>query len=75
MAFPPLFYRLTMPSPTRAPSAEIKSFADTSTWRGRARLPNHRKSFLHFWQHHIDNQYLIQTEWIGNPGSKSQRDF
>jgi len=44
-----------------APSAEIKSFADKSTWRGRARLPKYRKSFLHFWEHHIESQYLIQS--------------
>ena len=44
-----------------APSAEIKSFADKSTWRGRARLPKYRKSFLTFWERHIDGQYLIQT--------------
>lgn len=45
-----------------APSAEIKSFADRSTWRGRARLPKYRKSFLTFWQHHIDSQYLRKIE-------------
>lgn len=44
-----------------APSAEIKSFADKSTWRGRARLPKYRKSFLHFWERHIESQYLIQS--------------
>ena len=44
-----------------APSAEIKSFADKSTWRGRARLPKYRKSFLHFWERHIDSQYLIRS--------------
>ncbi len=44
-----------------APSAEIKSFADKSTWRGRARLPKYRKSFLYFWERHIDSQYLIRS--------------
>ena len=44
-----------------APSAEIKSFADKSTWRGRASLPKYRKSFLHFWEHHIESQYLISS--------------
>jgi hypothetical protein len=42
-----------------APSAEIKSFADKSSWRGRARLPKYRKSFLAFWQRHIDSRYLL----------------
>lgn len=41
-----------------APSSEIKSFADKSTWRGQSRLPKYRKSFLHFWEHHIDYRYL-----------------
>ena len=43
-----------------APSTEIKSFADKSTWRGQAKLPKYRKSFLHFWEHHIDSRYLIE---------------
>lgn len=42
-----------------APSIEIKHFADKSTWRGQARLPKYRKSFLHFWESHIDTRYLI----------------
>jgi hypothetical protein len=41
-----------------APSKEIKSSADKTTWRGQARLPMYRKSFLHFWESHIDNRYL-----------------
>ncbi len=41
-----------------APSIEIKHFADKSTWRGQARLPKYRKSFLQFWEHHIDTRYL-----------------
>ena len=44
-----------------APSAEIKSFADKSTWRGLARLPKYKKSFLAFWERHIDSKYLIRT--------------
>lgn len=41
-----------------APSAEIKSFADRSTWRGRARLPKYRASFERFWERHLDARYL-----------------
>ena len=48
-----------------APSTEIKSFADKSTWRGQLRLPNYRKSFSSFWEQHIDSRYLIQTEASG----------
>jgi hypothetical protein len=44
-----------------APSTEIKSFADKSTWRGQARLPKYRKSFVAFWEQHIDSRFLIQT--------------
>jgi hypothetical protein len=45
-----------------APSTEIKSFADKSTWRGQVRLPKYRKSFSSFWEQHIDSRYLIQAE-------------
>lgn len=41
-----------------APSAEIKRFADKSTWRGRARLPKYRKSFRGFWEQHIEARYV-----------------
>ena len=41
-----------------APSIEIKHFADKSTWRGQAKLPKYRKSFLQFWEQHIDTRYL-----------------
>jgi hypothetical protein len=41
-----------------SPSIEIKHFADKSTWRGQARLPKYRQSFLHFWENHIDSRYL-----------------
>jgi hypothetical protein len=42
-----------------APSAEIKHFADRSTWRGRARLPKYRKAFAEFWQQHVEAKYLL----------------
>ncbi len=45
-----------------APSAEIKSFGNRSTWRGVTRLPKYRKSFLAFWEHHIDDRYLIKNQ-------------
>ena len=38
-------------------SAEIKQFADRSTWRGRRRLPRYRKSFMEFWRAHVDLKY------------------
>jgi hypothetical protein len=40
------------------PSAEIKKFADKSTWRGRSRLPKYRKCFKEFWEEYIDNRYV-----------------
>jgi hypothetical protein len=42
-----------------APSAEIKLFADKSTWRGRRRLPKYRKSFRTFWEQHIEPRYVV----------------
>lgn len=48
-----------------APSIEIKHFADKSNWRGQARLPKYRKSFLHFWENHIDPRYLIPATGEG----------
>jgi hypothetical protein len=42
-----------------APSAEIKHFADRSTWRGRRRLPKYRKVFCGFWQQHVEEKYLL----------------
>ncbi len=43
-----------------APSAEIKSFGNKSTWRGQFKLPKYRKSFLAFWERHIDGRYLLE---------------
>ncbi len=42
-----------------APSAEIKHFADRSSWRGRARLPKYRKVFLAFWRQHVEEKYVL----------------
>jgi hypothetical protein len=40
-----------------AASAEIKQFADKSTWRGRRRLPEFRRSFRAFWEQLVDPRY------------------
>jgi hypothetical protein len=40
------------------PSAEIKKFADKSTWRGRSRLPKYRRSFKEFWETNIDPKFV-----------------
>lgn len=45
-----------------APSAEIKSFVNTTTWRGRARLPKYRKRFGTFWARHVEAKYLLPPE-------------
>ncbi len=58
--FPPFVLSVDNAIPYFAPSAEIKKFSNKSTWRGQAQLPKYRKSFLAFWQNHIDDQYLIQ---------------
>jgi len=44
-----------------APSAEIKQFADRSTWRGRRRIPKYRKSFRVFWEHLVERKYLLDA--------------
>jgi hypothetical protein len=44
-----------------APSAEIKQFADRSTWRGRRRIPKYRKSFRIFWEHLVERKYLLDA--------------
>jgi len=45
-----------------APSAEIKYFADKSTWRGRFKLPKYRKSFRKFWEENINWQYVAKKK-------------
>jgi hypothetical protein len=40
------------------PSAEIKKFADKSTWRGRSRLPKYRECFKKFWEENVDSKYV-----------------
>ena len=59
--FPPFVLSVDNAIAYFAPSAEIKSFVGKSTWRGMVRLPKYRKSFLTFWEHHIDSHYLIET--------------
>jgi hypothetical protein len=44
-----------------APSAEIKLFADKTTWRGRRRLPKYRKAFRAFWDQHVESKYLLNA--------------
>ena len=58
--FPPFILSVENAIAYFAPSAEIKSFVNKSTWRGQAQLPKYRKSFLTFWESHIDSQYLIR---------------
>ena len=41
-----------------APSAEIKRFADKSTWRGRTKLPKYRNAFREFWEGHVEERYV-----------------
>ena len=41
-----------------APSAEIKFFADKSTWRGKRNLPKYRNSFRNFWEGNVDDKFI-----------------
>lgn len=56
--FPPFILSVENAIAYFAPSAEIKRFVNKSTWRGQAQLPKYRKSFLIFWESHIDSHYL-----------------
>ena len=58
--FPPFVLSVENAIAYFAPSAEIKKFVNKSTWRGQAQLPKYRKSFLAFWESHIDSQYLMK---------------
>ena len=43
------------------PSAEIKFFADKSTWRGRSRLPKYNEKFKAFWESHINEEFVLKS--------------
>jgi hypothetical protein len=59
--FPPFVLSVDNAIAYFGPSAEIKRFADKSTWRGRARLPKYRKSFREFWERHVEARYVIRS--------------
>jgi hypothetical protein len=46
-------------------SAEIKQFADRSTWRGRRRLAQYRKSFRTCWEQLVDPKYVLPGPYPG----------
>jgi len=56
--YPPFVLSAKNAIPYFKPSADIKKFADKSTWRGRSKLPKYRKTFKEFWQNHIDWKYV-----------------
>jgi hypothetical protein len=58
--YPPFVLSLKNAIPYFGPSADIKKFANKSTWRGRSRLPKYRKSFKDFWEKYIDWNYVIK---------------
>ena len=57
--YPPFVLSVKNAIPYFRPSAEIKQFADKSTWRGKIRLPKYRKSFKEFWEKNIDWKYVL----------------
>jgi hypothetical protein len=59
---PPFVLSVDNAIPYFAPSAEIKRFADKSTWRGRTRLPKYRSVFRKFWESHVEERYVIRPE-------------
>jgi len=58
--YPPFVLSVKNAIPYFKPSADIKHFADKSTWRGRSRLPKYRKTFKEFWEKHIEWKYVIE---------------
>jgi hypothetical protein len=42
-------------------SAEIKQFADRSSWHGRRRIPKYSKSFRVFWERLVELKYLLDA--------------
>jgi hypothetical protein len=59
--YPPFVLNVKNAIPYFEPSAEIKKFANKSTWRGRSKLPKYRKSFKDFWERNIDWVYVIKS--------------
>jgi hypothetical protein len=43
------------------PCALIKHFADKSSWSGKRKLPKYKATFREFWEHHIDERYVLRT--------------
>ena len=62
--FPPFVLSVNNAIAYFAPSAEIKSFVNKASWRGMTKLPKYRKSFLAFWERHIDSRYLMGSQEI-----------
>jgi len=59
--YPPFVLSPKNAIPYFKPSADIKKFANKSTWRGRSKLPKYRKSFKDFWEKYIDWNYVIKN--------------
>lgn len=60
--YPPFVLSVKNAIPYFKPSADIKKFANRSTWRGRSRLPKYRKTFKEFWEKHIEWKYVLKSE-------------
>jgi hypothetical protein len=58
--FPPFVLSVDNAIAYFAPSAEIKSFVNKASWRDLARLPKYKKSFLRFWENHLDGRYVLR---------------
>ena len=58
--YPPFVLSVKNAIPYFKPSADIKKFANRSTWRGRTKLPKYRKAFKEFWEKHLEWKYVIK---------------
>ena len=72
--YPPFVLSVKNAVPYFKPSADIKKFADKSSWRGRSRLPKYRKSFKEFWEKHLEWKYVLKNSESKNVKKKAEPD-
>ena len=72
--YPPFVLSEKNAIPYFKPSADIKKFADKSTWRGRSRLPKYRKSFKEFWEKYLEWKYVLKNSESKNVKAQAETE-
>ena len=72
--YPPFVLSVKNAIPYFKPSADIKKFADKSSWRGRSKLPKYRKSFKEFWEKHLEWKYVLKNSESKNVKEQAEPD-